>query len=189
MRVDGTVETTLETLLTADKNEFDARLGRIVATSADGEAERLQRPWSRARIRPDEVRANSETLRRVTSRLGCEFIDSQSEAGGASGAAVKTMVTGCEMPSLELRLSAKMLRRVAGVASLLMGVIAGSQRSAGQAIIGGDGGASERRADWRITGSFARERGILKTATAQQALASKGHTLLPLPKGTRRLRP
>jgi hypothetical protein len=125
------VEAILETLLPEDENEFDTKPGissRMVVTSADGEAERLRWPWPRARIRPDEAldgRGNSETLSRVISMLDCEFIDSQSDVGGVSSAAgVRTIVVGRERSSLELRLSAKILRCKDGAMGLFTNAMA-----------------------------------------------------------------
>ena len=54
--------------------------------------------------------------------LDCEFMDSQSDAGGVSGAAgVRTIVVGREGPSLD---SAKMLRCRVGPMGLFTSAIA-----------------------------------------------------------------
>ena len=57
--------------------------------------------------------------------LDCEFIDSQSDVGGVSGVTgARTIVTGQEGSSLELRFPTKMLHWRDGATGLLMSAIA-----------------------------------------------------------------
>jgi hypothetical protein len=61
--------------------------------------------------------------------LDCEFMDSQSDVGGVSGAAgVRTIVAGRGAASLELRLSAKILRCLDGAIGLFTSGMAAGGR-------------------------------------------------------------
>lgn len=114
-RADGIVDAMLETLLPDDILD-ETSPGRPSNTASEQrEGERLRCPWPRARIRVErtlKVPVNSDTLSLVTSMCDCELRESQSDAGGVSGAAVRMIVVGREGGAE--RLSAKMLRCTAG---------------------------------------------------------------------------